>query len=248
MKVEILNPEEVKNILSDWSKMSCVCYDSTIKNPEAIGKHCLKSGHMSGGRTTYIMFKITDVGRKEVDQIVRHEAGVVKNAQSFRYVNKDNFAYDIPDEIIDNEDLVQEYCDCMNHCMHIYSTIQSYVLSQGRTQERANEQARYVLPMATKTSVCIGFTFEALEHFMNMRLCARTEDRTRQIAQEMKKKVVEIIPWAEQYLVPNCQKNLWCPEGSQSCGAYPTKSRMIELLNSDQVKGQMTLTFDHYNR
>ena len=45
--------------------------------------------------------------------------------------------------------------------------------------------------MATEGSVCIAFTPEALIHYCNLRLCVRTEDVHRQLAQAIKKAVVE---------------------------------------------------------
>ena len=91
MNVELINKNEVKLLFTTWSQVASVCYDSTIKSPDAIGKHCMKSGHFSGSRGTYFIFKITDCPRYVIDQMVRHEVGVFKNVQSFRYVNKDSF-------------------------------------------------------------------------------------------------------------------------------------------------------------
>ena len=74
MKVTLLNPEQVKHLFKNWSITSSVCYGSTINpdNPEAIGKHCMKSSHFSGSRGDYIKFRVDDVPRFEVDQAVRH--------------------------------------------------------------------------------------------------------------------------------------------------------------------------------
>lgn len=48
MNVELINKNEVKSLFTTWSQVASVCYDSTIKSPDAIGKHCMKSGHFSG--------------------------------------------------------------------------------------------------------------------------------------------------------------------------------------------------------
>lgn len=191
------------------------------------------SGHFSGSRGDFIKFLITDVPRFTVDQAVRHEIGVFKNVQSFRYVGKDCFAYEIPIEITDNHELVAKYERHMANTMELYEDIQSYVLSKGKTQERANEQARYVLPIATHTAFVIGFTIEGLIHFMHKRLCSRAEDMIRQMAILMKKETVSVLPNLESRLAPECQHLLWCPEGKKSCGAYPTKKQLKEILNKE---------------
>lgn len=63
MKVELLNPEEVKNLFKNWGEVAAVCYDTKTSKPENIGKHCMKSGHTSGSRGTYFIFKVSDVPR-----------------------------------------------------------------------------------------------------------------------------------------------------------------------------------------
>lgn len=230
MKVELINKNEVKLLFTTWSQVASVCYDSTIKNPDAIGKHCMKSGHFSGSRGIYFIFKITDCPRYVIDQMVRHEAGVFKNVQSFRYVNKDSFGYEIPAEIKNNEELLNKYKKHMEDTVALYDEIQNYIIDSGKSNERANEQARYVLPMATYSAVCIGFTIEALIHYMNMRLCTRTEDAHRQLAIKMRDAVLEVMPELSEYLVPQCDRLLYCPEARGGCGKYPSRDEVKELI------------------
>ena len=234
MNVELINKNEVKLLFTTWSQVASVCYDSTIKSPDAIGKHCMNSGHFSGSRGTYFIFKITDCPRYVIDQMVRHETGVFKNVQSFRYVNKDSFGYEIPAEIKNNEELLNKYKKHMEDTVALYDEIQNYIIDSGKSKERANEQARYVLPMATYSSVCIGFTIEALIHYMNMRLCTRTEDVHRQLAIKMRDAVLEVMPMLSEYLVPQCDRLLYCPEARGSCGKYPNKERVKELITMSE--------------
>lgn len=235
MKVELLNKDEVKDLFKHFGVTASICYDTKTNTPEKIGKHCMKSGHFSGSRSRYFEFLITDVPRFHVDQAVRHETGVCKNVQSFRYVGKNSFAYEVPVEIIDNPKLLEKYHTHMKNTISLYEDIQSYVLSKTKKQERANEQARYVLPMATHTSYIFCLDIEALIHFMNKRLCSRTEDITRNVAIAMKKAVLDVLPELEEYLVPECQKLLWCPE-LKGCGAYPTKKSLKETLDNIKEK------------
>ena len=229
MNVKILNPDAVSKLFTNWGETSAICYDTHTDDPTPIGKGCMANGHFSGSRGDFIKFLVTDIPRFTVDQAVRHEVGVFKNVQSFRYVGKDHFAYEVPVEITDNPELLAKYDKHMQDVMNLYEDIQSYVLSKGKTQERANEQARYVLPISTHTAFVIGFTVEGIIHFMHKRLCSRAEDIIRQLAVEMKKEVVKILPNLEYRLVPECQYLLFCPENKKSCGAYP-KRKEVELL------------------
>ena len=232
MKVTILNPEEAKELFHWWGVASKTCYATETDHPESIGKGCMYSGHFSGSRARYILFQIDDCPRFTIDQAVRHEIGVMKNVQSFRYVDKSCFAYEIPEEIKDNETLLAKYHQHMMNTIELYTEIQSYVYEKTNSHERANEQARYVIPMATHGSFVFGLTVEALIHFMNMRLCVRTEDVHRKLANLMKSATLEILPELKARLVPNCQAYLWCPEGKKSCGAYPTKKELKELIDN----------------
>ena len=229
MNVKILNPDAVSKLFTNWGETSAICYDTHTDDPTTIGKGCMANGHFSGSRGNFIKFLVTDIPRFTVDQAVRHEVGVFKNVQSFRYVDKDCFSYEVPVEIADNPELLAKYNKHMQDTMNLYEDIQSYVLSKGKTQERANEQARYVLPISTHTAFVIGFTVEGIIHFMHKRLCSRAEDIIRQLAVEMKKEVVKILPNLESRLVPECQYLLFCPENKKSCGAYP-KRKEVELL------------------
>ena len=236
MEVKILNPEQARDLFYWWGMTSKVCYDTKTNNPSAIGKHCMNSGHYSGNRSQYILFQVDDCPRFTIDQVVRHEVGVMKNVQSFRYVGKHSFAYEVPIEITTNQALMARYVQHMNDTIELYTDIQSYVLDKTNSKERANEQARYVLPMSTHSSFVIGMDIEALIHFCNMRLCVRTEDIHRQLAKKIRNCVLEILPELKDKLVPNCQHLLWCPEGKSSCGAYPTKKQLKEMIERNQVK------------
>lgn len=246
MRVELFNPDEVKNLFRDWGKTSAICYASNPieathapdENLVKIGKSCRMSNHNSGGRGTYFKFLITGVSRSVLDQLFRHEIGVFKNMQSFRYVGKDNFSYDVPDEIKDNRELLRRYDQHMTSALALYRDIAGYIESKGKSSERAHEQARYVLPMATYSACVIGFTYEALVHLMNERLCVRAEDRIHHLATLMRDEVLKVLPDLKPQLVPKCEYFLYCTEGRKSCGRYPTKQSVSKVLSSFRGKNE----------
>lgn len=239
MKVELLNPTEVANLFYSWGQTSAICYSSNPtestfapkENLEKTGRFCQNSQHTSGSRGVYFKFLITDVSRSVLDQLFRHEVGVFKNMQSFRYVGKDNFFYDVPDEIKDNRELLRRYDKHMVSTLALYRDIVSCIEGKGKSEERAHEQARYILPMATYSACVIGFTYEAFIHLMNERLCVRAEDRIRYMAGLMRDEVLKVLPELKSRLVPKCEYYLYCTEGKKGCGRYPTKQETAKLLN-----------------
>ena len=239
IKATVINPDECKELFKTWGQFTSVCYDTHTDAPETVGKGCMYSDHWSGSRWRYIALRIDNCPRFVIDQSVRHEQGVVKNVQSFRYVDKDNFAYAIPEEIKDNDVLMEQYWYHMRDTVKLYQKIQSYVYNKTNKHERANEQARYVLPMATEGSYCIAFTPEALIHLCNLRLCVRTEDKHRQLAKAIRDAVLEVVPELQSRLVPQCEWLMYCPEGKKSCGRYPTRAELKQTLEQIKADGKV---------
>lgn len=255
MRVEIINKEELVNLYKTHGLFACTCYDTPDKFAERVGKACSNDGHMSGSRTEYIKFRIYDVDRGTAEQIMRHEIGtdydwntysyqdrleimldvnpnnIIKNMQSFRYVDKAGFTYTTPDTISKFEESFAEYNRIMDEIEKSRNKLKQILLDNGVEEKTAVENANFVLPRATNLTLTIGFTPEALIHFMHKRLCVRAQDLIRKVAIEMKKQVKEILPEFSEQLVPHCQHLLWCPEGANmTCGAYPRKEDLVEIL------------------
>lgn len=251
MKVELLNPEVLENLYKNHGEFACTCYDTPTKYAERVGKLCNGSGHMSGSRCEYIKFRIYDVDRGNAEQMMRHEIGVrydeidkytysdriekvidvnpcniVKNMQSFRYVDKNEFTYVTPKNVAKTEHIKEIYEDTMNFIDNRRKYIRDLLVETGVDYKKAVEDANFVLPRATNLTLTIGFTPEALIEFMWKRLCVRAQDEIRDVAIEMKKAVKAINPTFAEELVPHCQYLLWCPEGDKGCGAYPTKAEL----------------------
>lgn len=258
MKVELINPEELKNLYQNHGVFACTCYDTPEKYAERVGKACEKSGHMSGSRCEYIKFRITDVDRGTAEQCMRHEIGVsfpfedmdnytfdeysekvidvspdqiVKNMGSFRYIDKDGFTYTTPKEIENNETAKHIY-DNLMRLINIARSDLKTILDDGViNSKRVNECINFVLPRATNSTLTIGFTPEALIQFMHKRLCNRAQPEIKKLAIEMKKAVSAINEEFAKELVPHCEHLMWCPEGKMSCKAYPSREEVKNYIS-----------------
>jgi thymidylate synthase (FAD) len=238
LKVEFINKDEMRNFFKKWGTASAICYNSPTEKAESIGKQCLKSGHFSGSRGLYFMFKISGISRACSLELNRHEIGVMKNQQSQRYVNMDNFKYTIPKTIESNkneipltlnnegdflgyyDDTYLLYQDAINFAKLTYKAL----LDAGVPKE----DARLILPEATHTEGVYGFTLEALMNLCNKRLCSRAWWEIRELVQEIANQVIEILPELKPYLVPNCEKLGYCPEGKKNtCGKKPLREEVI---------------------
>lgn len=258
IEVKILNPEVLMNLYKNHGKFACACYDTSTKYAEKVGESCNKSGHMSGSRCEYIKFEISGVDRGTSEQMLRHEIGVsvpiemqdcwsfsdyseqvidvnpstiVKNMASFRYIDKNGFEYITPKNIKKDETTNRLYIDLMKHIERVRCEIRDTLISNGVDKHKAVEDANMVLPRATTTKFVIGFTPEALIHFMHKRLCTRAQEYIREIAIHMKSEVMKFNETYGKELVPHCQFLLWCPEGDKCCGIAKTRQELKNEIN-----------------
>lgn len=215
MKVILLDKEEAQEFFKQWGIISHVCYNSSIKNAKNIGKTCLTSGHFSGSRAFYFKFHISGISRITSLQLNRHEVGVVKNQASQQYIDQSNLRIVIPKELDDFKPKI----------LQLYTQIQTLygdMLNCGISRDAA----RYILPEGIETEGVWCFTLEALINFMHKRLCSRASNEIRTLAKNIRKAVLEVLPELQEYLVPQCEYLLWCPE-SKSCGKYPSKEERL---------------------
>ena len=217
-KVELKNPEEVKSFIKRHGEFAAVCYNTPKEKAEKVGEHCLESGHLSGSRHLYMVFEIKNVPRSAVDQLVRHTQGFVTNVQSLRYCNKDGkiSLYAAP-EIERDIYLTQSLHNYEAQVQANYNYFQINLKNENYTNEQANEIARTVIPIGVATECNVAVNLECLIHLANVRLCNRAELPIRTIVKEMVRQVVEVEPRYKPFLVPNCEKLGYCPEGDHSC-------------------------------
>jgi len=80
------------------------------------------------------------------------------------------------------------------------------------------EDARFVLPNATETSLLMTMDGGSLMHFFGLRLCNRAQWEIRAMAEEIFQHVKEAEPSLFETAGPYCVQLGKCPEGRFSCG------------------------------
>lgn len=229
IKVELLNPEEVKNFIKNHGIFACECYQTPEKFAERVGLSCLKEGHTSGSRADMFKFRI-HAPRYTCDQIMRHSVGTAINCQSQRYVDMDdNFSIYVPPQVYNDEVFRKAYQEYEDNCRLQYKAIRLIMTANGVAGEKANDLMRTMLPIGVACNLTMGFTIEALIHFMNKRLCLRADEPIRKVAMEMREVVLEAEPRYAEFLVPQCKALMYCPE-KHGCGMYPNKKDIMELI------------------
>ena len=214
-------------------------YDNGEKE-EIVNKHwnlvkkVLDSGHQSVAEHVYFTFAIEGISRACSHQLVRHRAGIVFSQQSQRYVEIKEDVFNLlrleeAKPVLDkyftdvNTSNWQEYLECLKHYLHH--------IQMGTKAE----DARAILPNATKTNITMSVNFRELIHLCNLRLCTRAQKEIRDLFKEIVKCVKEVDERLASYLVPSCEALGVCTE-HQSCHRKPTLKEVLEsykLLECD---------------
>lgn len=261
MRVELMNPEVVRDLYKNHGEFACVCYNTPAKYAERVGEKCQENGHFSGSRSEYIKFRISDIDRGTAEQCLRHEIGtdvpfeyqdnysfadyaelikdipadhIVKNMASFRYIDKNGFKWATPKMIEDCEEAKMYYDDIMETLNVKRNTLKDILIRNGRNPKKVNEAVNFVLPRATTTEFVIGFTPEALIEFMHKRLCTRAQEFIYKLAYQMAHEIFMVNERFAKELKPQCEHLMWCPEGDACCGRKPTKAKLKELLENGE--------------
>ncbi len=175
----------------------------------------MESGHLSTVEHASFTFAIEGVSRSLLAQITRHRIASF-SVQSQRYVSMEKgFDYVIPPAIEAlGEEAIARFQAQMGQLHVWYAQWQQEL---GGAGEKANEDARFVLPNASATRMLVTMNARELLHFFSLRCCMRAQWEIRALAWEMLREAYRVAPTLFAQAGPGCL-NSGCPEGSRSCG------------------------------
>ena len=202
-----LSPEKV------WDKI----LSGDIK-PEIISQFIdekLSTGHNSPLRLPNFVFIIDGVSRALTAQFNRHTIGVDRLEVSQRYVDfskginqivmPESFKGAVSVENTGgymgdpNFNVEKEWDQLIKHIIYFYnSTIKAGV---------PKEDARFALPMGTVSREVVSFSFEALQHFCDLRECLRSQWEIRKVAILLHKEINKYYPQLGKKLGCKCLSN-----------------------------------------
>lgn len=197
MKVELLyiTPEPEKII----EKAGRVAHQSFNKEaPDSYIKFIrmlIKLGHTSVLEHAVASFKISGVSRSLTHQLVRHRiASYTQKSQ--RYVDESTFEYVTPDKIKENEAAFDIYNNFMNYCKETYKKLKEIGIPK--------EDARFVLPNATKTEIVITANLREFRHMISLRGSKEAQWEIRRMFIEILKILKEYAPTVfEDFIIEN---------------------------------------------
>jgi len=189
-------------------------------------------GHLSTIEHASFSFGIEGVSRTLLAQITRHRIASF-SVQSQRYVSyREGFGYVVPPSIRAlGSEAVNKFVDQMQTMQTWYEDWQSAL---GETGEKANQDARFVLPGACETKMILTMNARELGHFFALRCCNRAQWEIRALAWRMLALVSEAAPALFNSAGPSCVRGR-CSEGSKTCG----KANQIKQKQQRLLKGKV---------
>lgn len=204
-----------------------LCYDA--KNPARALSSAVEGGHLSVVEHASYSFLVSGVSRALLAQLTRHRIASF-SVQSQRYVSLENkFEYVVPKGI---EELgAAQVLEFRRQMEQIHKWYCQWQIKLGGALEKANEDARFVLPNATATNLLVTMNTRELLHFFELRTCNRAQWEIRRLADEMLKLCKQVD--SELFKDAGCGcVNGRCPEGRRSCGK-PRKASEWETADDN---------------
>lgn len=218
MNVKLLNftpnPDETCTgaaLVSFWSKNPSEYFDNINKNDVKRLKEVIGYGHVSVVEHASFTFSIEGISRACSHQLVRHRIASYTQ-QSQRRVKIEDFDPVIPSSIKLNEEALGIFKKSMKD---LYNTYQRLIHI-----DIPLEDARYVLPNATKTTIIVTMNARELLHFFRLRCCNKAQWEIKKVAWKMLRLCKEKASVIFENAGPSCITIGRCLEGDLSCGFW----------------------------
>ena len=181
-------------------------------------RRLVEMGHLSPIEHAIYTFGVEGVSRALLAQVTRHRIASF-SVQSQRYVSQraleDTFGYVVPPSIRElGASHVEKFEDQMRTLQRWYNEWADLLGGKG---EKANEDARFVLPNACETRFILTMNARELLHFFRLRCCNRAQWEIRAMAWRMLELCLQTAPNLFAGAGPSCIGG-GCAEGNLSCG------------------------------
>ena len=195
---------------------------ATDKQQDLI-RRVIESGHGSTIEHIVFTFAISGVTRTLSHQLVRHRAGVAFDQQSQRYLNYKRPSYMVPGSVQDAPaELKDRFTAEMDDSLAFYGEM----LEAGIP----GEDARFVMPNATRTNLIMTANLRSLIHMSGLRLCTMAQWEIRRLFQLIRHEIFQVSPFMGSFLAPKCVPLGYCDEDrnrDEHCPIRPHKDNVL---------------------
>lgn len=170
------------------SEEAGICYGKTDYNPKRV-ERCLRNGHTSVAEHVSASFRIEGISRSCLAQLTRHRmASFSVTSQRYCEIEGDDW-YVIPPSVIEAGEEVGFIAEA-EKAAKAYRRL----LAKGVKKE----DARFLLPEATKTSLIMTINVRSLMNLLSLRLDKSAQWEIRELAEQIEQVLMEMGgEWSE---------------------------------------------------
>jgi thymidylate synthase (FAD) len=188
----------------------------------------VRSGHMSALEHASFTFAVDGISRACSHQLVRHRVASYSQ-QSQRYVRfGPDGGFVIPPLVDASPEARAVFYEAMDNARRSYERLVELGSAEGRSNESAFEDARFVLPNAAETKIVVTMNARELRHFFSLRCCRRAQWEINRLAWTMRYLASSAAPLLFEGTGPGCMTG-GCPEGKMSCGEPCTEEEVLAM-------------------
>lgn len=180
MKVAVIRATE--SPMHAISEEAGMCYGKDEYSSKRV-ERCLRNGHTSVAEHVSASFRIEGISRSCLAQLTRHRmASFSVKSQRYCEIEGDGW-YVIPPSVIEAGEEV-------GFCAEVEKAAKAYhrLIAKGVKKE----DARFLLPEATKTSLIMTINVRSLMNFLSLRLAKSAQWEIRELANAMVQALKEI--------------------------------------------------------
>lgn len=167
-----------ENALDVIERAGRTCYKSKGGDRGKFIRKRISEGHLSIIEHASATFKATGISRACSHQLVRHRlASYSQESQRYVELNDDEDWYVIPPEIDKCDDRREIFTSAMNDLSKAYRDLRELGVRK--------EDARFVLPNATKTTIVLTMNFRTLLHLFSVRISKYAQWEIRDMCKRM---------------------------------------------------------------
>lgn len=162
-------------------------------------------------------FRISGVTRAFTHQLVRTRTGSYAQ-EAMRVIDASGFKALAPPSVVDHID--DGAAECWDEVMRDIDKGYRTLVGMGVPRQ----DARGVLPTNVLTNIIAKFNLRTLANMAELRLCTRTQGEYQDVFREMKRLVVDVHPWADEFINVFCVNHAHCAfprYGEKECPVYP---------------------------
>ncbi|MDY6985232.1 MAG: FAD-dependent thymidylate synthase [Candidatus Thermoplasmatota archaeon] len=147
-------------------------------------RNVLKAGHTSVIEHASFTFSISGISRACSHQLVRHRIASYSQ-QSQRYV-KPSETFVLPPRVEENGEAKRIFEEALQKCSETYQRLTDLGIPK--------EDARYIMPNATKTNIIVTINARSLINFLSLRLEKDAQWEIRELAKKMLEEAHKVAP------------------------------------------------------